>query len=83
MDKNIKVGQGMIQIMGVITETIWEVIKGMGDRIIMGKDSGESLEIKAMREVGVGQMIGNLEVISNILVLVPSTTILCRTTNKV
>ena len=28
----------------------------------MGKDLGEILEIKAMREVGVDRMIGNLEV---------------------
>ena len=33
----------------------------MGDRIIMGKDLGEILEIKAMREIAGGQMIGNLE----------------------
>ena len=64
IDTNIEVGQGMIQIIGEITETIQEVIKGMGDRIIMGKDLGEILEIKAMREVEVGQMIGNLEVIT-------------------
>ena len=36
----------------------------MGDMIIMGKDSGEILEIKAMIEVRVGQMIGNLEVLT-------------------
>ena len=34
----------------------------MEDRIIVEIDLGEILEIKAMREVGVGQMIGNLEV---------------------
>ena len=54
----------MIQIIGVITEAIGKVITGMGDKIIMEKDSREILEIKAMREVGVGQMIGNLEVIT-------------------
>ena len=31
----------------------------MGDRIIIEMDSGESLEIKAMREVEVGHMIGS------------------------
>ena len=36
----------------------------MGDKIIMKMDFGEILEIKAMREVGVAQMIGNLEVIT-------------------
>ena len=34
----------------------------MGDRIIVEMDSGEILEIKATREVGVGHMIGNSEV---------------------
>ena len=64
MDKVIEVSQGMIWIIGVITETIWEVIKGMGDKIIVEKDSGEILKIKAMREVGVGHMVGNSEVIT-------------------
>ena len=36
----------------------------MEDKIIMEMDSGEILEIKVMREVGVVQMIGNLEVIT-------------------
>ena len=35
----------------------------MQDKIIMEMDSEEIFEIKVMREVGVGQMIGNLEVI--------------------
>ena len=64
MDRNIKVGQGMIWIIGEITGTIWEVIKGMKDKIIMEMNSGEIIEIKAMKEIGVGQMIGNLEVIT-------------------
>ena len=64
MDKIIEVGQGMIWIIGVITETIWEVIRGMGDKIIIEMDSGEILETKAMRKVGVGHMIGNLEIIT-------------------
>ena len=34
----------------------------MEDKIIIEMDSEEILEIKVMREVGVGQMIGNLEV---------------------
>ena len=38
MDKIIKVGQGMIQIIEVITETIWEVIRGMGDKSIIEMD---------------------------------------------
>ena len=36
----------------------------MGDKIIVEMDSGETLEIKAMREIGVGQMIGKLEVMT-------------------
>ena len=35
----------------------------MEDKVIMEMDSGDILEIKATRRVGVGQMIGNLEVI--------------------
>ena len=30
----------------------------MGDKIIIGMDSGVTLEIKAMKETGVGHMIG-------------------------
>ena len=36
----------------------------MGDKIIIEMDSGETLETKAMREIGVGHMIGKLEVIT-------------------
>ena len=36
----------------------------MGDKIIIQMDSGEILETKAMREVRVGHMIGNLEIIT-------------------
>ena len=36
----------------------------MGDKIITEMDSGETLETKAMREVGVGHMIGNFEIIT-------------------
>ena len=35
----------------------------MGDKIIIKTDLGKILEIKAVREVGVGYMIGNLEII--------------------
>ena len=41
MDKNIEVGQDMIQIIEVIMETIWEITKGMGDKIIIEKVSGK------------------------------------------
>ena len=36
----------------------------MGNKIIVEVYSGEILEIKALREVGVGHMIGNLEIIT-------------------
>ena len=36
----------------------------MGDKIIIEMDLGETLEIKARGEVGVGHMIGNLEIIT-------------------
>ena len=41
-----------------------EVVRGMGDQIIVEMDSGEILESKAMTEVGAGHMIGNLEIIT-------------------
>ena len=63
MDKIIGVGQGMIWIIEVIIETIWGVIKGMGDQIIIEMDSVETLEIDAMRDIGIGHMIGSLEII--------------------
>ena len=44
MDKHVLVGQGMTQIIEETTETIREVIKGMGDKIIMEMDSEEILE---------------------------------------
>ena len=40
------------------------MIKDMEDKIIVEIVLGEILEIKAMREVGVGQMTGNLEVMT-------------------
>ena len=64
MDKIIEVGQDMILTVGVIMETIWEVTKGMGDKIIIETDLGEALEVKAMKETGVGHMICRLEVIT-------------------
>ena len=44
----------------------------MGDKIIIEMDSGEISEIKTMREVGVGHMNGNLEILTagTIVVLV-------------
>ena len=52
MDKSMDVGQGMTWIIEEIIETIWEIIKGIEDKIIVEIDLGEILEIKAMREVG-------------------------------
>ena len=36
----------------------------MADKIIIEIDSGETLETKAMRKIGVGHMIGKVEVIT-------------------
>ena len=36
----------------------------MAEKIIVEMNSGEILDIKAMREAGVGHMIGNLEIIT-------------------
>ena len=36
----------------------------MEDKIIIEMDLGEISEIKAMREVGIGHMMGNLEIIT-------------------
>ena len=36
----------------------------MEDKIIAEMDSGGTSEIEAMREVGLGQMIGNLDIIT-------------------
>ena len=36
----------------------------MGDKIIIEMDSGETIEIKTMREVEVGHIIGSLELIT-------------------
>ena len=60
MDKTIMVGQDMILIIEAIMEIIWEVTRGMGDKIILESDSGVTLEIKAMKKTGVGHMIDKL-----------------------
>ena len=54
MDKTIEIGEDMILITEVVMDIIWEVIKGMGDRIIIITIEGETLEIKLMIEIGVG-----------------------------
>ena len=38
----------------------------MGDKILLEMDLGETLEIKAMKEVGAGHMIGRLQVITEV-----------------
>ena len=43
----------MILIIEVVTDIIQEIIKGMGDRIIITTE-GETLEIKIMIGIGVG-----------------------------
>ena len=64
MDKIIKVDQDMVLIIGVIMETIWQVTKGMGDKIIIEMDLGETIETKVMKKkTWVGHMIGKPEVL--------------------
>ena len=48
-------------IIEVVTDIIQEVIKGMGDRIIITTD-GESLEIKIIIEIGLGHMKDRIKV---------------------
>ena len=62
MDKIIEVGQDMILIIGVITETICKVIRGMRDKIITITE-GETLGTKIMK-IGVGHIIGKTEAIT-------------------
>ena len=61
IDKTIEVGQDMILIIEVVTDIIQEVIKGMGDRIIIRTIEGEMLEIKIMIEIGVGHTKDRIE----------------------
>ena len=51
MDKTIEVGQDMIPIIEVVMAIIQEVVKGMGDRIII---ITETLQIKITIGIGVG-----------------------------
>ena len=51
MDKTIEVGQDMILIKEAAIGVLQEVVRGMGDQIII---EGETLEIKIMTEIGVG-----------------------------
>ena len=62
MDKIIEVGQDMILIIGVTTEAIKEVIRGMGDKIIM-ITKGETLGNKTMK-IGVGHLIDKTEAVT-------------------
>ena len=61
MYKTIQVGHDMILIIEVVTDIIQEVIKGMGDRIIITTE-GETLEIKIMMEIGVGHTKDRIEI---------------------
>ena len=60
MDKIIEVGQDIFLIMEVVMDIMREVIKGMGDRIIITK--GETLEFKIMIEIGVGHIRDRIEI---------------------
>ena len=61
MDKAIEVGQDMIQIIEVVMDIIQEVIKGIGDRILITTEE-ETLEIKITIEIGVGHTKGRIEI---------------------
>ena len=61
MDKTIEVGQNMILIIEVVTDIIEEVIKAMGDRIIIITTEGETLEIKIMIGIGAGHTKDRIE----------------------
>ena len=50
----------MILIIEVVMDIIWEVIKGMGDRIIITTE-GDNLEIKIMIEIEVGHSKDRIE----------------------
>ena len=70
MDNTTEVGQDTILIIGVVTETIWDVIRGMGDKIITIME-GKLKESKlCMKETGVGHMISKIETEGMIWVLV-------------
>ena len=69
MDKTIEVGQGMILITEVATHIIQEVIKGMGDQIIITIE-GETLGIRIMIDTGVGHMKDRIEIEGTVEALV-------------
>ena len=59
VDKITEVGQDTILTIGGVTDIMCEVIKDMGDRIIITE--GETLEIKVMMGRGVGHMKDRIE----------------------
>ena len=59
MDKITEVGQGMVLTIGVVMDIIQEVIKNMGDQIVITE--GETLEIKIVIGIGVGHMKDRIE----------------------
>ena len=61
MDKTIEVGQDMTLIIEVVMDIMQEVIKGMGDRIILTTEE-ETLEIKIIIEKGVGHTKDRIEI---------------------
>ena len=69
MDKTIEVGQDMILIIEVVVDIIQEVIKGIGDIIIITTE-GETLEIKIMMEIGEDHMKDSIEMEGTVEALV-------------
>ena len=69
MDKTTELGQVMILIIEVVTDIIREVVKGMGDKIIITTE-GETLEIKITIEIGVGHTKDRIEMEGQVEALV-------------
>ena len=68
MDKTIEVGQDMILLIEAATGIIQEVVRGVGDQIIIIE--GETLAVKIMIEIGVGHMKDRTETEGTIEALV-------------
>ena len=68
MDKITEVGQDMILTLGLVMEIIQEVIRDMGDIVMIIE--GETLGIKIMIGIGVGHMRDKVEIEDTIEALV-------------
>ena len=59
MHKILEVGLDMILIIRVVMDIMWEVVRDMGDRIIVTE--GETVGTRTMIEIGVGHMRDKIE----------------------